>query len=155
MTLYTDNTGRLVEVSREENDRTFFATQGGGFEQSCPTLDFNQYFKPAPPPRFRQGFVGGDWLDESDRLPAWLNGLRWNGWAQPHFEKATADRILKETDDMHFDEARNAYVLPPDEEFGRDEEEVFSAVILDTPNGPVTTWPIGAGYWCWDELEQT
>jgi len=153
MTLYVDPLGFLVEVSREENGRVFFYPQGGGFERSCDKLAFEHDFKPAAPPAFYQAFVDGDWMDESDRLPAWLNGLRWNGWAQPRFEKNAADKIMNDTPAMFFDPGRNAYVLPADLDMGRDEEEVFPAETIDTADGPVTVWPIGAGYWCWQLIK--
>lgn len=152
MTIYVDPTGCLFEIDREENGRIVFYPQGGGFERSCDKADFEQHFKPAAPSAFYQGFVAGDWMDEAAQLPAWLNGLRWNGWAQPRFEKSTADQIMTDTPGMLFDPERNAYVLPADLDMGRDEEEVFLPETLTTPDGPVTTWPIGAGYWCWDEL---
>jgi hypothetical protein len=149
MTLYVDPTGTLFELSREENGRIFYFPQGGGFERSCDKLDFDRNFKPAAPGPFYKAFVDGDWMEESDRLPAWLNGLRWNGWAQPRFEKSAADKIMNDTPGMLFDPERNAYVLPADLDMGRDEEEVFPAETIDTHDGPVTVWPIGAGYWCW------
>ena len=152
MTLYVDPTGTLFEIDRQENGRIFYYPQGGGFERSCDKLDFDRHFKPAGPSLFYQGFVSGDWMEEDERLPAWLNGLRWNGWAQPRFEKTAADKIMADTPGMFFDPARNAYILPADLERGRDEDEIFLPETLTTPDGPVTTWPIGAGYWCWDEL---
>lgn len=81
-------------------------------------------------------------MDEAAQLPAWLNGLRWNGWAQPRFEKSTADQIMTDTPGMLFDPERNAYVLLADLDMGRDEEEVFAAEAVWTPDGPVTA--IGA-----------
>ncbi len=153
MTLYVDPNGTLFELSREENGRIFYFPQGGGFERSCDKLDFDHNFKPASPGPFYKAFVDGDWMEESDRLPAWLNGLRWNGWAQPRFEKSAAEKIMNDTPGMFFDPARNAYVLPADLDMGRDEEEVFPAESIDTHDGPVTVWPIGAGYWCWQLIK--
>ncbi len=131
MTVYVDPTGCLFEIDREENGHVFFYPQGGGFERSCAKADFEHQFKPATPSPFYQGFVAGDWMEEDDRLPAWLNGLRWNGWAQPRFEKSAADKIMNDTPGMFFDHGRNAYVLPadllfvaPHFEVGREDETV-------------------------------
>lgn len=154
MTLYVDPNGCLFETDREENGRIFFHPQGGGFEHSCDKVEFHTHFKPATPTPFYQGFVGGDWMEDDERLPAWLNGLRWNGWAQPRFEKTAADKIMSDTPGMIFDLGRNAYVLQADLDLGRDEDEIFLPETLATPDGPITTWAIGAGYWCWDELKE-
>ena len=152
MQLYADKEGFLVEIARQQGGRIFYFPQGGGFERSLPEIEFHEKFSPSAPLAYYPGFVGADWLDASARIPAWLNGLRWNGWAQPCFERNAADVVAKDIPDMKFDPARNAYVLPADPECGRDEEEVFGAMSLPTFKGLITVWPIGAGSWCWDEV---
>lgn len=146
--------GYRVEMSEMRDGRVYFHSQGGGFIHSVTRADWDKHFKPAPEPKFTTGAVSGEWLADGQSFACYLDGSKWNGWAMPYFTKEQADAYLAATPDGmtgSFDEARNVYVFTCE---GEEPYEV-EAEVIDADGQHVTVYPIGAGYWVWDEVRES
>src|ERR1017187_9210852 len=91
--------------------------------------------------QFLEGAVVVDGYDED-----------WNGWATPRFEFAEAQRLigcLKEGK-ARFDSERDAFIT-----ISQDGEEKFwqGQSVCITDGSSIKVYPIGAGSWCWNEVE--
>ncbi|KND62276.1 hypothetical protein BVER_01709 [Candidatus Burkholderia verschuerenii] len=152
--LYQDASGRLIEVS-SIGPNVEFIPQGGGFLRSMSRADFEKNFVPATVPAFERATITADWLPEGVNLPAYSNGLAWNGWAMPYFDRETAMRLVEIMPEIRYDEQHDAFIAH-DETSG--EDDVFAGVSIQVEGEAVTVYPIGAGSWCWetsDEDEQS
>lgn len=95
-------------------------------------------------------------IDGSDALfVGWTAGERWNGWACPRFTKEEADKVMEDFNlSLHgpyirYDEGTDTYHVP----FNDGEEwDEHKGEIINTFEGPVKVYTIGAGYWVWDDL---
>lgn len=146
-TLYTDSQGNLVEVFRMDSNEVEFSSQGGGFLKRCAREEFDLSFKPADEPAFSRMLVDAEWLDQ--KIACFSNGKRWNGWGMPLFPFESAQLLCTLMGDIHYDEAKDAFVWAPR---GEDKEEFFAQQI--TVDGkPEKAYGIGAGSWCWDGCE--
>lgn len=95
----------------------------------------------------------------------------WNGWAVPYFEKAVADRMVADyTADGQFqafyDAAADTYHFQMEAgvPFGKvvktgsngmhyyDGWDSFRGVDVVVNGQKMHLYPIGAGYWCWEEV---
>lgn len=134
--------------------RVRFHSQGGGFECSVPLAEWQEHMRAAPVPAFKLVRVTGDWLDEHGEgpevsFPAYSDGNRWNGWVMPHFTKETAlDMLTASGNTFRFDAEQDAIIVERDD-IGED-AEIYQGEDIDTPEGRVHVYPVGAGMWTWD-----
>jgi hypothetical protein len=89
-------------------------------------------------------------MDEGELFAGWANGLRWNGFAMPHFELAEAQRLIVwlAVPEARFEAERDAFVTVTTD----GEEEVWEAMTITITDGTrIKVYPVGAGGWCWDD----
>lgn len=142
-TLYKDTlSDSLVDVFSDDGQTVVFYPQGGGFQHRAPHAEFHARFEPAEAPAFRRGLVDADFVDAP--YPCWSDGMHWNGWGMPYFERETVEQLIADgvLGGMRWD--GDTVVVPMD-----DEEDRFNPEVI---NG-VTVWGIGAGCYCWDSVE--
>lgn len=98
-----------------------------------------------------------------EQFDGYTDGRRWNGWACPYFNKAQADRLVhawtKHGYQAEYDPQANTYKFGP-----LDVLEDVATVQLDDPEqaehysavliAETSYYPIGAGAWIWDEVEE-
>jgi hypothetical protein len=88
-------------------------------------------------------------IDDVNKFVAWTFDEEWNEWAVPHFEKNEADKVAT---------AHNCKYNPDNDSYEFEqagEVEEFEGLEIKTFEGPKKVYPIGAGSWVWDEVEQT
>lgn len=78
----------------------------------------------------------------------------WNGWAQPGFEKAEADKVAAffgatEYRFVTYDEKTDEYVFSFD-----GNEDRYGALEFDTVDGKKKLYSLGAFGWCWSRSEE-
>jgi len=148
--LFKDDRGHLVEVKTMGLETVEYANQGGGFLRKMSRSDFEQRYAPTDTPSYEPVTIVAEWLDDDARLPAYSNGLVWNGWAMPHFEKDTAMRLMEMMPGIRYDEERDAFIARDE---GTDEDDVYGKVSIRVGDKTVDTYAIGAGSWCWEAPE--
>lgn len=158
--IYTDTRyrdGRFI-IDHMADGRVAFFPQGGGFQHFVSLADFLEHFRPAPAPTFKAGRVTGEWLsaecigaDKDVTFPAYLDGRRWNGWSMPYFTKRDAmDMLTASGNDWQFAPEIDAFVIQQD---GSDEPEVYKGEDIATPYGTRHVYPVGAGCWTWETVD--
>ena len=90
--------------------------------------------------------VGAEWLPSDLKIQAYSNGLLWNGWVMPYFTIEDARKLLDFMPNLRYDQSRDAFICTQEDQA---EEEVYGAVNVQLGGLPLTTYAIGAGYWCW------
>jgi hypothetical protein len=148
--LFKDDRGHLVEVKTMGLETVEFANQGGGFLRKMSRADFEQRYAPTDTPSYEPVTVVAEWLDDGARLPAYSNGLLWNGWAMPYFKKDTAMRLMEMMPGIRYDEGRDAFIARDE---GIDEDDVYGKVSIRVGDKTMDTYAIGAGSWCWETPE--
>ena len=93
----------------------------------------------------RTHFSIDDW--GHDPVPGYTLGDTWNGWASPYFTKEQGLKVLEylECEDSHFQEDSQVFVIK------MDEDEYIEVEAEWIPGVTQAVYPIGAGYWVWDE----
>jgi hypothetical protein len=86
-------------------------------------------------------------------LPGWTRGERWNGWACPRFEKTEALALIAyqntfEQQRAWYDEATDTFFLSVE-----GDTDEWKGEPLETPEGVITVYAIGAWAWIWDAAE--
>ena len=99
---------------------------------------------------------GADFLGE-ETVTGWTQGSDWNGWAVPHFEFREAQRLVQLHQRTYGPES--AWYDADDDEFafildGDDVPETFPASEIVAEGKTLKVYPIGAGCWIWEEVEQ-
>lgn len=145
--LYADQEGNLIEVSRMDTEIVEFSSQGGGFLKRCSRQEFDRLFKPANEPEYSRMVVGAEWLDQT--IACYSNGKRWNGWGMPLFPFESAQLLCSLMPDIHHDADQDAFVWEPKGE----ESESYSAQTINYQGASIKVYGIGAGSWCWDACE--
>jgi len=82
----------------------------------------------------------------------WTDGLLWNGFEMPRFEKAEAERLVRwlSAKRGRFDEEKDAFITGTQ----GDEDEVWAGESVVISDGSVLkVYPIGAGSWTWETLQ--
>jgi len=110
--------------------------------------------RPDPQPRnialrgYREAKVTGDWTDKE--YPALVLSTTWNGWAGPLFEKATAERIVKDQAELiaqYGPDAGNGLHWEGDAiRVTYDEDPVVEYIFPDDAG----FYAVGASEWCWE-----
>jgi hypothetical protein len=149
--LYKDDQGHLVEISAMGAETVEYHNQGGGFLQTMPRAEFEKTYSATDTPSFEPVTITADWLEDDVRLPAYSNGLVWNGWAMPHFEKETAMRLVEMMPGVRYDEERDVFIS---RDSAADEDDVYGKVTIRVGDNTVDTYAIGAGSWCWETSEE-
>lgn len=118
--------------------------QGRGGETSGASA---QHRSNVPP--FRQTAVTGDWLAEDQDIPAYTNGVLWNGWQQPLFPTSSVRLIAQLMPaEVAFDEAAGVVRVT-------DEHQEPAAVVessmeqIEVDGKLVDVFCVGSG-WCWE-----
>lgn len=129
--------GRVVEYS----------AMGGGILYFMPEGEFEALFEPfvAFPPYTR----GRVQIEDGPVYRCWLNGKRWNGWRCPAFER---DVMLAMVADPDLGLSLDGDVVVCDYHDGN-EPERWGPEVIATVEGDKVVWPIGSGYWIWQEAE--
>ena len=91
-------------------------------------------------------------MDSEDYFDGWTNGKDWNGWAMPHFEFADAKRLIAwlKNGKARFDSEKDAFITITED---GDEEFWQGQSIFITDGSSIKVYPVGAGSWCWNEVE--
>ncbi len=148
-----DGQGPLLEVSRRTAESVEFTTQGGGFLRSMPATTWAMRAQPAILAALTASYVFNDCDDEV--FPCYVvPGYRWNGWAMPYFDAATAQRLAPLCG-LTFDDDRDTFIANGpqwdiDPEFGPEE---FPGHDITVDGKVVHVYGIGAGSWCWGDLD--
>jgi hypothetical protein len=146
--------GGVVADGYDDTGRLLTHPLGGGF-QSAYSGDVASRFRVVEENERTQALfrrVRFSLLDSDDCFSGWSNGERWNGWAMPHFEFAEAQRLVAwlTTGKGRFDSAEDAFVTVSQD----GEEETWRGLSVAVTDGTsIMVYPIGAGSWCWDEVE--
>lgn len=148
--LYTDDQGHLVEVKTMGLETVEFSNQGGGFLRTMRRADFEKRLVQTDTPPYEPVTIVAEWLDDDARLPAYSNGLLWNGWEMPYFEKDTALRLMGMMPGIRYDEKRDAFIARDE---NADEDDIYGKVSILVGDKTVDTYAIGAGSWCWESPE--
>ena len=147
--IYQNGRGYGVEATTIGDPVEFFA-EGGGFLRRMPRAEFDVQFTVAAQPQFAQVAVAGAWMDDGIALPAYSDGVRWNGWLVPYFTREVAMRLIPLVDSLRYDETRDVFVaLDPNE----GDEIAYGAEEIRVGKDDVVTYSIGAGEWCWQEAD--
>jgi hypothetical protein len=152
--LYPD--GAVVVVGYDEQARLMVHPLGGGLQYHLSPEQASSFRSVASGERasalFRRTKVV--LADSNEAFEGWTNGELWNGWEKPRFEKAEADRLLQWLQDSSakYDPARDAYITVSQD----GEDEVWAAESIPISDGSsLRVYPIGAGSWIWEEVEQS
>lgn len=158
--IYIDHDDNPIEVLTPQNDPVEFSPQGGGFVGRIPRAQFDKAFRLAPLPGFKLVRVSGDWMGLVQTLLAYSNGRRWNGWAMPYFTLDQAKLISRNVPGLRYDEATDAFIYRNTEDSAEpvnpadhQDEERIEPVTITVDGEVIKTYPVGAGAWCWFEVE--
>lgn len=148
MRLYKDpKSGLMVDLMKVENGSVEFSPQGGGFVRTMDEAAFFQRFTESELPAYMPAKFASEAVDFE--IQGYSNQRRWNGWAMPHFEMSEARKLAEHFPDLRYDEAHDAFVYEPRDS----DQEVFEAVTIRVHDRDLRVYPIGAGSWCWDQVE--
>lgn len=93
----------------------------------------------------------------SESFEGYSNGENWNGWACPFFDHATAERVLRASEQNNYtwqyDTQANAFIVRSTADPDDYEPEVFSATQAQVDDKAITLYGIGAYSWIWEEAE--
>lgn len=103
----------------------------------------------------QKGIFSMDMLDGIAALEGWTDGTLWNGWATPCFELAEAQKLvgaMQETGQKAwYDEAKDSFCFQVE---GYDEPECYPSLTIQTDEGELKVYAIGAFAWTWEEYEE-
>ncbi len=116
--IHRQEPGIVVRVTELRGGDVAFAPEGGGFVRSASKSVFESDFRAETPEdrskrlAYSKDAVQLEWEDPEAKIPAWLNGRCWNGWAMPVFEKddllqAVSSGLLS---DVEFHEPADMFV---------------------------------------------
>lgn len=102
-------------------------------------------------------------IDGSDmKSTGWTAGELWNGWACPRFEKDEAIKVMEDFNShidekdlkAKYDEEKDTFYFSY--QYGDViEVDEHEGMIINTHEGPVKVYAIGAGFWVWNDLNFT
>ena len=83
----------------------------------------------------------------------YTDGRRWNGWECPWFTKEVADGMMrdlnKEGVEAKYDSETDSYIIKVE---CYDEPDIFDGYDVETEDGSMHLYPIGAWCWIWEEV---
>jgi hypothetical protein len=100
------------------------------------------------------------WDDGETSYPGYSNPAQhWNGWAMPHFTKATAARIAAgnnrarrtegEIERVRYDSKRDAFLIDNPTLWPGEPPEVIRGEDVHTEDGVKHLYAVGAAAWTW------
>lgn len=91
---------------------------------------------------------------ENASFEGWTDGTLWNGWATPRFELAEAQKLIEAFiqagEKAWYDEAQDAFCFQVE---GYDEPERYPSSTIQTGEGELKVYAIGAYGWTWEKQE--
>jgi len=166
---YTPKSDDKLTVSHlitviDNADPVKFFPQGGGFQQSMPADTFHSRFRKVEQEEldaimWHPAEFDIDGAYEDRPAPGYQLGYRWNGWAQPAFEREGVERVAEIMNagpsHLTFDEDRDVVMIDLGDEVDDDcryeEYEGFDIIVQGGETKHV--YAVGAGSWCWDDVE--
>jgi hypothetical protein len=154
---YKHNEKNGLYEARENGTNIEVSSQGGGFVINYTKEQFLKNFTLVEEiPELKKGTVTADFLGEGVSIDCYSNGLRWNGWGRPLFDRASAERAvsLLTHSDLRFEgdviEYDNDQFEPLEPHKGENlpffqfhpKNHIVNGVELQL-------WEIGDG-WCWN-----
>lgn len=139
--IYRHKNGGLFTVIGVSGGNVQVAPRGGGFIRQLPAERFSRDFTAynTSGESWQQKYVE---LDGGQPFNCWAKpDDRWNGWAQPYFEPAEAERVAARF---------GGFVDSERAVFG---EESWPVTTISTHLGEREVYGIGAGSWVWDFTE--
>jgi hypothetical protein len=145
--------GALV-VERTDPDGCLLAHPlGGGPQIRIPSDELARFAVATElekTPLFHRATFAIEGADETFR--GWSDGTLWNGWERPKFEYAESVRVVATV-------GRGGRYYADDDSFvtclADGEEEIWPAETITLPDGgTIKVYPVGAGSWIWEELEE-
>ena len=83
----------------------------------------------------------------------YTDGTLWNGWECPWFTKEVADEMMNdlrnEGVEAEYCEKTDSYIVKDD---NNETQDVFDGAYVETEDGTLHLYPIGAWCWIWDEV---
>lgn len=151
--LYADAAGNKVEIVSIESQKVTFFPQGGGFQRSLSRAEFEAAFKEFDHTalEYQPVEVTIEGFDEGFSLPAYSNGMLWNGWVMPYFTREAAMAIAQQIDTISYDRERDVFV--EDDGYPEEGELTITATTIRVGNEDVEVFAIGSGSWCWELVE--
>lgn len=145
----------FVCVNKEENGRTDYVAEGGGFVHSLASEEFHARFERVDPKVLSEMHLGLVYLEEGIKYPAFIKAGRWNGWAMPYFEYSVAVRFMEHSNcaasdcQLNYNVEKDAFVFS----CAHDEDEVYPGEDILFDGRLRHVYGIGAGSYCWTEAE--
>lgn len=90
----------------------------------------------------------------------YTNGEKWNGFDCPLFELDESLKIMEDFNDLNEEleldiklvyNSEQDYFVEEDENYDEDEPIIYEPLLIKTSEGTKKVYPIGAGYWTWEE----
>lgn len=142
--------GLYWEVDTEQLVQIYPA--GGGFVLKVP-LSLVLAMTEALPEDYIPGrfvIADGDTIFEG----YYREDMRWNGWMMPQLTFASAMQLVEKARlwgdaSLRYDAEQDAFIYSCGD--CPDEDEVYSAFILEVEGKEVKTYGVGAGSWVWDK----
>lgn len=128
--------------------------EGGGFLFRSTLAEFvEQYEERRSKPLMRAGTVTAEWFDVgTPPFPCFSDGIAWNGWGVPYFEKNVALQIIKLMPyslELAEDGETINYINREDP---TEEVVTFTATQHRIDNVDIALYAIGDG-WTWDAVK--
>ena len=83
----------------------------------------------------------------------YTDGTLWNGWECPWFTKEVAEEIMRDLNrdgvETEYDKKTDSYIVKREDD---DTPDVFDGADVETEDGILHLYPIGAWCWIWDEV---
>lgn len=165
-TYYQREGEEILYTASVEGGTFAVCTQGGGFIQHYTPENFAKIFKEVKPNLSqRKGIVTADFLRQDIKVPCYSNGLSWNGWGMPNFDRAGVDQVMLAFEpgmelEYHFEgdvlcmqnpeyDANYPENLETCENLKTLKIEPFTAIIDGTPT---LLWRVGE-CWTWNSVK--
>ena len=95
--------------------------------------------------------VTGGWFDGDVKIPAYTNGLLWNGWEQPYFPRSSVEQLAHLMPGQVTFDALGGVVLVKDEEGEVTHER---ATHIEVDGVRIEVFSVGSSGWCWEKAGQ-
>lgn len=154
--IYADEHGLKIEILRTDETGVSYCQQGGGFVHLMTRERFETEFKPFTFPLFSLRNVSAEFVDNAE-LDAYSDGFAWNGWATPYFTLEQGLKLCEKMPSVRYDAGSDAFIATDEHQDPEDREQPFEATEIQTAEGPLKVYGIGAGFWVWewaDEVEE-
>lgn len=156
----------VLYTADEEDGKIAVCPQGGGFLRYMTASEFSEMFTEVVPNlSMRKGTVTADFLPRGVAIPCYSNGMRWNGWGMPSFDRVGVDLVIPALElglpiEYHF-EANTLVMQNPeyDPNYPEDLESYENLKLLridpfsaDIDGEPILLWSVGQN-WTWNSVE--